>query len=245
MIIRKISATTSTNSHLKELIRLEKLNGDFVLVAQEQSSGRGQFGAIWQSQRGKSLTFSVLKGLVEFKTENQFYISKVVSIAAFETLKDFDIPKLKIKWPNDILSANKKLCGILIENTLNQNFIKETIIGLGVNVNEEYFEDLPKATSMKMSAENEFKLDEVLIHFLDVLNQKWNLLENNRFSEIDKYYHDVLYKINDISVFENSESDRFNGKIKGVSREGKLLVELESGEISAFDLKEIKLLSGL
>lgn len=245
MTIRKISATTSTNSQLKSLLKAEKLPDGFVLLAEEQTAGRGQMGSVWQSQKGKSLTFSVFKQLQGFEIENQFYLSKVVSLAVVETLHFFQIPEIKIKWPNDILSANKKLCGILIENIIMQQTVKGCIIGVGINVNEETLAGIPNATSMLLQAERIFDLEEVLIQFLQILNTKWHLILEKQFSEIEKLYFDLLYRLNQISVFENAQQKKFNGKIKGVSREGKLLVELETGEISAFDLKEIKLLSGL
>ncbi len=245
MTIRKISATPSTNSQLKSLLKAEKLPDGFVLLTEEQTAGRGQMGSVWQSQKGKSLTFSVFKQLDGFEVEHQFYLSKVVSLAVFETLNYFQIPEIKIKWPNDILSANKKLCGILIENIIQQQSIKGCIIGVGINVNEQTFTELPLATSMKLQAERIFDLEEVLNRLLQILNSKWHLISEKQFSEIDKAYFDLLYRLNEISVFENAQQEKFNGKIQGVSREGKLLVELETGEISAFDLKEIKLLSGL
>lgn len=245
MTIRKISATTSTNSHLKGLLKTEVLPDGFVLFVDEQTAGRGQMGSSWQSQKRKSLTFSVFKQLNGFEIENQFYLSKVVSLAVCETLKYFQIPEIKIKWPNDILSANKKLCGILIENIVQQHTIKGCIIGVGINVNEGGFADLPNATSMKFQTGNFFNLDEVLSRFLEILNQKWQLIKTEQFAEIDKLYLKELYRLNKISVFENARQERFNGKIKGVSREGKLLVQTENDEVSTFDLKEIKLLAGL
>jgi len=245
MTIHKISATTSTNSHLKGLLKAEKLPDGFVLFADEQTKGRGQMGSSWQSNKGKSLTFSVFKQLNGFEIENQFYLSKVVSLAVYDTLKYFLIPEIKIKWPNDILSDGKKLSGILIENIIHQQSIKGCIIGVGINVNELSFSDLPNATSMKLQTGIFFIIDEVLSRFLQYLNQKWKLIEEKKYSEIEKNYMEVLHKVSEISVFENDKQEIFNGKIKGVSREGKLLVETENDEVLAFDLKEIKLLSGL
>lgn len=245
MTIRKISATPSTNSHLKGLLKAEQLPDGFVLFAEVQTAGRGQMGSSWQSQKGKSLTFSVFKQLHGFEIENQFYLSKVVSLAVYDTLKYFQIPEIKIKWPNDILSADKKLCGILIENIIQQQAIKGCIIGVGINVNEETFSNLPNATSMKLQTGIFFIIYEVLSRFLEILNPKWQMIERKQFSEIDILYFDLLYRRNKISVFENARDERFNGKIRGVSHEGKLLVESENDEVIAFDLKEIKLLSGL
>lgn len=245
MLISKISATTSTNSHLKELLKTENLPDGFVVFADEQTGGRGQMGTSWQSQKLKSLTFSVFKELKNFEIENRFFISKVVSLAVVDTLVHFQLPEITIKWPNDILSADKKLCGILVENIIQKQQIKSCVIGVGINVNEEGFDDLPNATSMKLQTGTTYNRDEVLNFFIEKLNQNWILMEAEQFSEIDTNYLNRLYRFNKISVFENIAQEKFIGKIKGVSLEGKLLVETDNNEVLAFDLKEIKFLSQL
>lgn len=245
MSISKINATTSSNSYLKALLKKENLPDGFVVFVEEQTAGRGQMGTSWQSQKLKSLTFSVFKELDGFEIENQFYLSKAVSLAVLETLNHYNISETNIKWPNDILSADKKLCGILIENTIVKRYIKSCIIGIGLNVNEAFFTDLPNATSMKLQAGVSFDRDEVLNSFLSKLDQLWRLIEAKQFSIIDGMYLESLYRLNKVSIFENNAQEKFVGKIKGVSPEGKLLIELEWNEISAFDLKEIKFLSHL
>lgn len=245
MTISKISATASTNSYLKKLLKEKKLPDSFVVFAEEQTAGRGQMATSWQSQRSKSLTFSVFKELKNFEIENRFFLSKVVSLAVSDTLLHFQIPEISIKWPNDILSADKKLCGILIENIIQKQQIKSCVIGVGINVNENFFDDLPNATSMKLQTGTAFDRDEVLNCFLEKLNQNWKLMETEQFSEIDTIYLNRLYRLNKISVFENKAQEKFVGNIKGVSVEGKLLVEIDNNEVLPFDLKEIKFLPQL
>lgn len=245
MIIHKISATHSTNSYLKELIKESNPTQDLIVIAQEQSQGRGQMGTSWHSQRGKSLTFSIFKRFNDFDSDNQFYLSKGVSNAVKETLEFYKIPNIKVKWPNDILSANKKLCGILIENVLQNNRIKGSIIGIGLNVNDSLYDHLPNATSMKIETNKHFDLEQVFNKLVEVLLEKISLIEKNEFNQIEESYLKSLYRINQLSVFENSQNERFNGIIRGVSMEGKLLVESKDELITPFDLKEIKLLSGL
>jgi|SRR5690606_9364402 len=245
MTIHKISATGSTNSLLKRMLKQEKLPDNFVLLAEHQTSGRGQMGATWQSQKGRSLTFSVLKLIDSLEIDHRFYISKVVSLSVFETLKSYDVPELKIKWPNDILSANKKMCGILIENIIQRQEIKTCILGVGINVNEASFNQLPNAASMKMQTGNEFALQPVLERFIERLNVYWQWIEKKEYSKIDTLYQESLYRLNQVSVFEDTEGQKFNGIIKGVTAEGKLMVTDENESLLTFDLKEIKLLSGL
>jgi len=245
MLIYKISATSSTNSYLKSLLKKNNTQDELVVVAEEQTSGRGQMGTNWCSQKGKSLTFSLYKQFDELKVAEQFYLSMAVSIAVKEVLESFGIPELKIKWPNDILSANKKLCGILIENVLYHKNIKGSIIGVGLNVNDSHYPHLPNATSMKIAAEKPFELDQVFDDLLNTLLSKIKLLDKNPLNQIEEVYLKNLYRINQISVFENAQKERFNGIIRGVSAEGKLLVENEDKVTQPFDLKEIKILTGL
>lgn len=245
MFINKISATSSTNTYLKSLLSDIQVQDLLVVVADEQTNGRGQMGSFWQSERSKNLTFSMYKQFENFNLEHQFYLSKVVSVAIKEVLEDFKVPKVNIKWPNDILSANQKICGILIENILQGNKIKESIIGIGLNVNQIHFNELPNATSMKIAINKDFNLDLLLNKLIQKIAQKSALIQNNQFDEIDNEYLNCLYRINQLSVFENNKNQKFNGIIRGVSKEGKLLVETEEQIILTFGLKELKLLSGL
>lgn len=242
MLIHKISATPSTNSYLKSLLKQMGYQQEHVVIAQEQSQGRGQMGAIWHSQKFKSLTFSLYKRFSDLEVMHQFYLSMVVSLAIKEALEELEIPEIKIKWPNDILSANKKICGILIENILQKNKIKGSVIGIGLNVNETSFDGLPNATSMKISTKKDFDIDLVCERLLTILSQKTSLLENNQFKKIQGDYLKSLYRINQVSVFENVNKEKFNGIIQGVSSEGKLLIKIDDDTVISFGLKEIRLL---
>lgn len=245
MLVLKISATTSTNSYVKSLLKENRDHQELVVIADAQTQGRGQMGTSWKSQRGKSLTFSVYKRFSDFDVSRQFYLSMAVSLAIKEVLEQFEIPDIKIKWPNDILSANKKICGILIENTLQTNKIKGSIIGIGLNVNENELDGLPNATSMKIGTHRSFDLKVVFEKLTEVLFQKFTLLQQKSFADIEEAYFESLYRIHQVSVFESPDKKAFNGIIQGVSREGKLQIKTEDEGVVSFDFKEIKLISGL
>ncbi|TFG78733.1 MAG: biotin--[acetyl-CoA-carboxylase] ligase, partial [Flavobacteriales bacterium] len=149
MRIVKLNAIDSTNCYLKGLMQTEALEDFTVVVANQQNSGRGQMGSKWTSEPGKNLIMSVLKIFNDLPAEQQFSLNVCVSLAVFDTLKSLEIPKLSIKWPNDILSGNLKIGGILIENSLLGTQIRSAIIGLGLNVNQTDFVDLPNASSLK------------------------------------------------------------------------------------------------
>jgi BirA family biotin operon repressor/biotin-[acetyl-CoA-carboxylase] ligase len=242
MFIIKLNAIDSTNTYLKALASA-KLPKDYtVVVAEHQTKGRGQMGTVWQSGLGENLTVSVFKKLSGFKVENQFYISIAVSLAIRKALKSFQIPRLHIKWPNDILSANKKVCGILIENIIKHNQFQGTVIGIGLNVNQKYFDDLPKASSMSLLTGILYDKDEILSHILKQLEYYFDLLDSKQYDVLNNEYEKFLFRKGKPSTFKAHPNITFTGIIQGVTETGKLKIFTEDEIIKSFDLKEITLL---
>ena len=103
-----------------------------------------------------------------------------VSLAVFNTLKHFKIPEISIKWPNDIMSRSKKCCGILIENTIKGNLIDASIIGIGINVNEKQFKDLPLASSLRLATGNNFDIS-LVVNIAATIRDRINPLRKWRF----------------------------------------------------------------
>ena len=110
-----------------------------VVVAEYQTAGKGCGENSWESERGKNLTFSVLLHPTEISANCQFRISEAVSVVLCETIERFGVQKTSIKWPNDIYVGDRKICGILIENMLWGRIIDESIVGIGLNVNQKAF----------------------------------------------------------------------------------------------------------
>ena len=209
-----------------------------VVVAKEQTNGRGQMGTTWSSEASKNLTFSMFKDLSVHVVEFPFYISMAISLAILKALKSFNIPDLRIKWPNDILSANKKICGILIENVI-KNKLESTIIGIGVNVNQVNFEGLPKASSMKNMTGVHYELDEVLNKIMFCTKEYSELLQNGEYDSVKNEYEANLFRKDKPSTFQDAYGSLFSGFVKGVTKYGKLMVVLEDEIVKKFDLKEI------
>ena len=159
-----------------------------IVTTEEQTAGKGQLGNKWASEIGKNLTFSIFTSYKNVLIANQNYLNFAVSLAVFDAIKQLNVPNLSIKWPNDILSANKKLAGILIENTLQKDKIISSVIGIGINVNQTLFSvDLPNATSIKNCINTTTNLDVLLmdlqkkiIFYIDQFQlQKFDSLEEN------------------------------------------------------------------
>ena len=238
MQIIKLNAIDSTNQYLHDLVGQISLEDFAVVTAKYQTKGRGQRATIWQSEKDKNLIISIFKKEINLNPQHQFLLNIVVSLALFKTLETLQIPKLSIKWPNDILSHDKKITGILIELILKKNTIDKAIIGIGLNVNQTNFKDLPSASSLQNITGIHYDLDELLHKLLE--NFKYYFSIKNT-AELWTTYENLLFRKDKPSTFVSLNGDLFSGIIKGVSQRGKLMVKTENF-IEEFDLKSIKLL---
>ncbi|WP_242158740.1 biotin--[acetyl-CoA-carboxylase] ligase [Aestuariivivens sediminis] len=241
MRIIKLDAIDSTNSFLKKMIYREVVEDYTVVVAQYQTHGRGQMGTSWSSDRGKNLLFSLFKDLSVHVVEFPFYISMAISLAILRALQFLQIPDLSIKWPNDILSADKKVCGILIENVIKDR-LYSTIIGIGVNVNQIKFDHLPQASSLKNITGVHYDLDEVLHHIMTFTKVYSQLLQDAQYDAVKEEYESYLFRKDKPSTFRMDNGTLFSGFLKGVTKYGKLMVAIDDGVVKKYDLKEITLM---
>ncbi len=242
MKIIKLNAIDSTNSYLINLGKNEVLEDGTIVTAKTQTKGRGQLGNYWQSTLQQSLTFSMFKRFDEFSVSQVSSIAFAVSLGVRKGLKKLLISNVKVKWPNDIMSHSKKLSGILIENQIKQNQIVSSVIGIGINVNEANFEDLPQATSMLQVTGVKYDLNEVLHVISETVLFELNKIRTANSIKLKEEYEAALFRKNKVSVFETPNGKRFNGKIKGVTKSGELIVENENDLLKNFQLKEIKML---
>ena len=243
MNIIKLDAIDSTNNYLKKIILNEGIIDYTIVTAKFQTEGKGQLGTKWESEHSKNLICSVYKKNINIKVQDQFVISALVSLALIKTLRKVNLSNIHIKWPNDIMSDNKKICGILIENIVKENYIKDAVIGIGLNVNQTIFNNLPNATSIKNLIGTSCSKDEILKDLVENLEYYFNKLDKSSINSIFEKYEDALFRINKPSTFKNSKGEVFSGYIKGVSRLGKLSVMLEDNLVESYDLKEISILN--
>ncbi|MGB5322086.1 biotin--[acetyl-CoA-carboxylase] ligase [Lutimonas sp.] len=243
MYLFKLDATDSTNSYLRQLSKNKELGKWTVVTADYQTQGRGQKGAVWHSDKGKNLICSILLKLDDFDAADQFMLNCAVSVGIHHYLKRYNLPKLRIKWPNDIMSVSKKLGGILIENTLISNKINQCIIGIGININQDKFpNDLPMAVSIKQLTQNNTPRDIFLQDLLNSIQNTFELIFENKYEELWSRYESSLYRKDKAHMFENSKGDQFMGIIRGVTKQGALLIEKEDTSIDAFNFKEVSYL---
>ena len=241
MKLIKLDAIDSTNEFLKALTQQQQLENFTVVIAKSQTKGKGQMGTVWLSEPGKNLIMSVLIANFITDVKNVYALNIVVALAVIEVLELNHIPDLRIKWPNDIMSGNKKIAGILIENTIKSDAKITSIVGLGLNVNQINFENLPKASSLAVICNMEFDIDKLLNQIITKLKQKivsWHTSADDFWSN----YGAILFKKGIPIPFVDLKDRKFMGIIQGVSTTGKLQILLEDDSITEFESKEIQML---
>lgn len=227
----------STNSVAIQLVSSDHANEGTLVLTDEQQAGRGQRGNGWESEAGKNITMSVMLRPVFLKPMQQFHLTMVVSLAVKKTLDDCGLTEVKVKWPNDVYVGNGKIAGILIENALRGNIIESSVVGIGLNVNQERFQT-ERATSVKVETGSEANTGEVLSALTGNLEALYLQLKAGNSRAIQARYLDGLLGWNEDRWFKDNEG-RFEGRILGVSEQGRLRLE-KNGLLKEYDLKEIE-----
>lgn len=228
----------STNNYAKQLIA-DKAEEGTVVLAHYQENGKGQQGNFWESEANKNLLFSLILYPNWLGAGKQFLISKVVSLALVEVLK-IKIEDVSIKWPNDIYVGSKKIAGILIENTIKGTNLESSVIGIGLNVNQELFvSSAPNPISLKQLTGNYFQIQSVLNEFIATFYSLLNDLKQGNYSKINETYLLNLFGNNEWRLYRK-EGKEFVARIVEIGNFGQLKLEEKSGLISEFMFKEVE-----
>jgi BirA family biotin operon repressor/biotin-[acetyl-CoA-carboxylase] ligase len=231
-----INQSVSTNALCWEMNRGNELPEGFVVYTDFQTAGKGQPGNSWESETGKNLLFSLVLHSLHIPMDELFLLSQLVSIAIKKALDKYTTD-ITVKWPNDIYYKDKKLAGILIENSLQGSKIKTVVIGVGLNVNQKLFlSDAPNPVSLwQITGKRQNRKQ--LLHQI-----RLNILE--LYAEMDKGkirsdYEESLYRKEDYHNYQ-AEEDMFRAKIIKVYSDGQLELEKENGERNGFYFKEVR-----
>ncbi len=212
---------------------------DPVVWADYQTSGRGCGTNRWESERGKNLLFSILLHPTEVAATKQFRISMAVSLAICEALGQY-IGDLSIKWPNDIYWRNGKICGILIENTLKGNTIKDSIIGVGLNVNQRTFHsDAPNPVSLWQIAGQETDREQLLNGILEALDK---YMAPANLPHLGEDYRKMLYRRTGFHPYADKDG-AFMAEMVDVEDDGHLLLRDDSGNDRRYAFKEVQFIT--
>ena len=236
--IIKLNAIPSTNDYLKKRYKFGKVFDGELVWTENQTSGRGQRNKKWISEPFTSLTFSIYKQFNHLLI-NPFKLNAVVCLAIINALEKLSIPELLIKWPNDILSENKKIGGILIENYFNKSKINASVIGVGINLNQEKFENLPKATSLKIITGEKW-VSKIILDALVPLLEEYLFMFDFQDSSILDQYQKKLWRRNK-TVFFSMDGKLHKGKLKGVDQSGMVILQDQKKMISKFNNSQISI----
>ncbi len=211
-----------------------------LFVAEEQTLGRGQAGNSWESEPGKNLTFSLVVKPDFVRASEQFYISKITSLALVYALEDSGVEP-KIKWPNDIYVGDKKICGILIENRLSASgAILKSVLGVGLNINQEQFaSDAPNPISMVQVTGESHNRNSILGDFAMHFVKLYELLSQQELERIDEQYELYLYRLHERHLYREG-GELFEGVIAEVMPTGELIIEKDGGQRCSYLFKEVE-----
>lgn len=240
----RLQTVHSTNSFLREL------NGgdasfDMELATTEfQTAGRGQKGNSWESEQSKNLLFSILLHPVYVQPSKQFCISEAIALAVVKSLKEIVADELvakdfSVKWPNDIYWKNKKIAGILIENELFGSTIRDCIVGVGININQQIFlSDAPNPVSLYNILGVNTNVEEVLDAIIKQFVANVSMIENGQTALLHKEYMDSLFRRKGIYPYRDADSE-FMATIKDVREDGRLILIDSDDKERIYEFKEV------
>lgn len=231
-----IDETDSTNRWLRDYA-LSQPEGDYVVVSEYQTAGRGCGTNSWESERGKNLTFSLLIHPTEITADCQFRISEAVSLALCETLDGYVTDRqVSVKWPNDIYVDDCKICGMLIENRLRGRLMTDSIIGIGLNVNQrEFLSDAPNPVSLVQLLGREVALEPLLQAFLQKLEPMLQMDPET----LGKAYRNRLYRRGAEHEYRDGKGV-FRATLMNVLDDGRLVLLDTEGTARIYAFKEVQ-----
>ncbi len=232
----------STNSYAAQLLLQSKnIKEGTIAYTYDQKAGRGLGQNTWESEKGKNLTFSIILLPYFLPIQHHYMLSKVISLGLFEYASS-KLTDIKIKWPNDIYYKDKKLAGILIENSIKGSTINYSVAGIGLNLNQEqFFSNAPNPVSLKQITGKNYSIEEELVSVRQHIKKYYQKLQSGFMSEINHQYIESLYRFNKFYNFRWNNRI-FYAKITGVNEYGHLQILTSENETKEFEFKEIEFL---
>jgi len=229
----------STNKFILDYISKNKPNHPIVAYTDYQTEGKGQIGRYWESETSKNLLMSLHFLPEKLLPENQFNLSMYTALIVATVLKSIMQTEVKIKWPNDIYIGDKKIAGILIQNVLQGKCIKNSVIGIGLNVNQTTFSDfIPNPTSMKLITNLTFEISKILDEICDLFFKNINSIYE--YKSLKYNYISKIYSFREWKKYQKGEVV-FEGMIIDIEPSGRLILELKNGLAESYNFQEIKL----
>ena len=227
---------TIDSTNTEALRCLDGIPSGTVLAARSQTAGRGQRGNTWFTEPGKNLTFSVVLKDLGLKASDSIRLNALTSVAVASLLEHYGVQPV-IKWPNDIYVSGRKICGMLIENTLDGAMLGASVVGIGININQREFPQLANATSLALCTGKDEALEEVLAVFLEIFEGMLSRLDS---PELWERYASRLYRLGKTArYYDILREEEFEGVIQGVEPDGRLCILDAGGERRHYRFKEV------
>lgn len=232
-----LDEVTSTNEVAKQMLLDKQASHGTMIIANYQTNGRGQLDNAWESESENNILCSFILEPAFLNLTHQTWFNMAMCLTVRDALA-FYTKDVAIKWPNDIYINDKKVAGILIENTIQGSTIKNIVVGIGININQQKF-STQKATSLFNQTSNWYNRNDVLQQLINHITVRYKQLWLKQFDKINSDYHQVLYGINQILPFK-TDTETFSGMIKRVNANGHLVVD-KNGTEQEFMVKQISL----
>lgn len=242
--IRQISEPIASSYELlKQWIHETGVPSGTVVNAAYQTAGRGQGSNSWYSSPGKNLLPSLYMELT-LPVERLWAISEAIALAVYETVHEIvgSRHQCYIKWPNDIIVDDRKISGILIHNELMGQGDVHTIVGIGLDVNEQTFPDelASLATSLSIVTGLQYNLEEVLNRMLRHIAYQIELAQSAQHHQLHERYNSLLYRKDRTALYRDVASETiFSGIIREVNAQGRLIISEVGGSERQYAHKEI------
>ena len=225
-----LEETDSTNTDCKKFAEQGAKHG-LLCTADTQISGRGRRGRAWESPKGTSISMTLLLR-PEIKPNQAPQLTLVMALAVARAIRRISGETCSIKWPNDILMKDKKICGILTEMSAEMDYVHYVVIGCGINVNQDMIpEELEKiATSIKIETGKSYQRSELIAEILSDFEQLYQqfLVHADLSLFIEEYNRYLVNQGRRVRVLDPKAE--FEGDALGISPNGELLVRTETGE---------------
>lgn len=232
----------STNQYTADMIAKSKPMEGTVISAAYQYDGKGQIGRYWESEDGMNITCSTILRPIFLEASDQFRLNIAVSLAVWDFVDHYiSSDDVRIKWPNDIYVGNKKIAGILVQNTLIGKRIDSSIIGTGININQVQFSDhIPNPTSLAGEIGSGFVLDDVYPWLFRFLTKRYLQLRAGKVDSQREEYLSALYRIGEEGRYISGDNE-WVGTINGVDDYGRLIICRADGETHAYAFREVSM----
>ncbi len=238
--IIKLSETDSTNRYLREYRESEE-DGLVVVVTDFQTEGKGQGTHTWESEPGKNLLFSMKVHPRWVPVRRQFVLAMAEALALKDALDSY-VEGITLKWPNDVYWNDKKICGTLIETTIDSKGLKTCIFGTGINVNQlEFLSDAPNPVSLAQILGHEVDRNEVLTKVIDAFTKYYELLRRADYQDVSGIYHLSLYHRKGYHRYRDADGV-FEGAFVEVEDDGHLILHDKQGRIRNYAFGELSFL---